>query len=118
MDTSNYPSNYPDQPKKDSRSFIIGLFAVLLVGSLGYAIYSNSSHNTKEQTQQAQITKVVDEKGSLQRNFDDALVRLDSLTGSTNKLQSTLVDRDKEVAGMKVQIRKILGKQHITEGEK
>lgn len=118
MDTSNYPSNYPDTPKKDSRNFIIGLFAVLLVGSLGYAIYSNSSHNTIQQTQQAQITKAVDEKGTLQRNFDDALVRLDSLTGSTNKLQSTLADRDKDVASMKVEIRKILSKQHITEAEK
>jgi len=119
MDTSNYPSNYRDmQPKRDARNFLIGLFAVLLVGSLGYAVYNNSHHNSIEQTQAAQITKAVDEKGSLQRNFDNALVRLDSLTGATNKLQGTLADRDKDVARMKVEIRKILGKQHITDAEK
>jgi len=119
MDSTNYPSGYPDtEPKRDSKNFVIGLFAVLLVGSLGYAIYSNSKHNSVEQTQQVQITKAVDEKGQLQRNFDDALVRLDSLTGSTNKLQSTLADRDKDVANMKTEIRKLLSKQHLSETEK
>ncbi|MBS1598851.1 MAG: hypothetical protein JST75_11565 [Bacteroidetes bacterium] len=118
MDTSNYPEYGNSQPKKDSRNTIIGVFAVLLVGSLGYGIYNNSHHNNIEQTQQAQITKTVDEKGTLQRNFDDALVRLDSLTGSTNKLQSTLADKDKEIAKTKTEIRRILSKQNISEAEK
>jgi hypothetical protein len=119
MSTSNHPSGYPEnQPRKDSRNIVIGLFAVALVGSLGYAIYSNSNHSSIQQTQQTQITKAVDEKGTLQRNFDDALVRLDSLTGSSNKLQSTIADKDKDVAKMKVDIRKILSKQNLTEAEK
>src|SRR5882724_5732813 len=120
MSTTNYPSEYPqnEPPRKDSRNVFIGLLAVALFGSVGYAIYSNNHHDTIQQTQQTQITKTVDEKGQLQKNFDDALVRLDSLSGMSNKLQGVLSDRQKDIAKMKVEIRTILHKQKITEAEK
>jgi len=41
-------------------------------------------------------------KVQLQKNFDDALVRLDSLSGMSNKLQGVLSDRQKILLKMKL----------------
>jgi peptidoglycan hydrolase CwlO-like protein len=120
MSTTNYPSSNPqDQPpRNNAKNAVIALLAVAFIGSIGYAIYSNNHHQTIQQTQQTQISKVVDERGQLQRNFDDALVRLDSMSGISNKMQGILSDRQKDISKMKGEIRSILGKQRITEAEK
>ncbi|PWT79066.1 MAG: hypothetical protein C5B59_00440, partial [Bacteroidetes bacterium] len=120
MDSSNYPSDYPEKQstRKDSRNLFIGLLIAAFLGTLGYAIYSGSHHRNIQESQQMQIAKVVDEKGQLQKNFDDALVRLDSMTGANNKVQGLLSDREKDIAHMKTEIRSILNKQKLTEAEK
>ncbi|HMH32894.1 MAG TPA: hypothetical protein VK543_07680 [Puia sp.] len=120
METTNYSngSSYHETPRKNSKSLIIGLLAVAFVASLGYAIYSGNHHQTVQQAQQTQITRVVDEKGQLQRTFDDALVRLDSLTGLKNKMEGDLSARQNDISKMKLQIRSILKKNSLTEAEK
>jgi hypothetical protein len=120
MDTTNYPSGYPEnQPRKrDSRNFFIGLFAIAFMGSLGYAVYEGNHHHKIQQTQQLQIAKIADDKSQLQRNFDDALTRLDSMTTTSKKVQGLLSDSQNDISKMKVQIRKLLNKQNLTESEK
>src|SRR5580765_722343 len=119
MNTSNYPSrDTQDEPQKNSKNVIIPILAVAFAGTIGYAIYSGNHHATVQQTQQSQITKVVDERGQLQKNFDESLVRLDSISGMSNKMQAMLSSRQNEIAKMKVEIRSILKKQNLTEAEK
>jgi peptidoglycan hydrolase CwlO-like protein len=120
MDTSNYPTNAPEStsPKKDFKNLIIGLLAAGLLGSAGYALYSNSNHEQIQQTEQAQIAKVTEDKSQVQKNFDNALVRLDSLTGYNNKVQGMLTGRQNDITKLKVEIRNILKKEKLTEGEK
>ncbi len=120
MDTTNYPSSEPQstQRKSDFRGLIIGILAIGLIGSVGYAIYSNNQHEQVQQTEQTQIAKITDDKTAVQKNFDNALVRLDSLTGYNNKVQGMLASRNSDIAKLKVQIRSILNKQNITVAEK
>jgi len=120
MDTTNYPSSYPQDtpPKSDFRGLIIGILAIGLVGSIGYAVYSNNQHEQVQQTEQTQIAKITEDKTAVQKNFDNALARLDSLTGYNNKVQSELASKNSDVAKLKIQIRSILNKQHITVAEK
>jgi peptidoglycan hydrolase CwlO-like protein len=118
--TTNYPSATPQSqpPRKDYKNLVIGLLAAGFLGTWGYLLWNNNKQEQVQTQQQAQISKVTDEKGQLQKNFDDALVRLDSLTGTNNKLQGALAEGQGQVAKLKGQIRSILSKQHITEAEK
>jgi hypothetical protein len=118
--TTNYPSASPQSqpPKKDYKNLVIGLLAAGFLGTWGYLLWNNNKQEQVQTQQQAQISKVTDEKGQLQKNFDDALVRLDSLTGTNNKLTASINEKDGQVTNLKKQIRGLLNKQHLTEAER
>src|SRR5579871_3129152 len=119
MSTTNYPSATPQSqpPKKDFKNLIIGLLAAGFLGTWGYLLYNNNKQEQILQTQQTQVAKVTDEKGQIQKNFDDALVRLDSLTGTNNKLQAQLTSANSEVTKKKAEIRSILNKKNASSDE-
>jgi len=118
--TTNYPSATPQSqpPKKDYKNLVIGLLAAGFLGTWGYLLWNNNKQEQVQTQQQAQISKVTDEKGQLQKNFDDALVRLDSLTGTNNKLQGQLAEGNGQIAKLKNNIRGLLNKQHLSQAEK
>ena len=118
--TTNYPSATPQSqpPKKDYKNLVIGLLAAGFLGTWGYLLWNNNKQEQVQTQQQAQISKVTDEKGQLQKNFDDALVRLDSLTGTNNKLTSQVTESNGQIAKLKSNIRGLLNKQHLTDAEK
>lgn len=120
MSTTNYPSATPQSqpPRKDFKNLVIGILAAGFLGTWGYLLWNNNKQEQVQQQQQTQIAKVTDEKGQLQKNFDDALVRLDSLTGTNNKMQGQLNERQTDIAKLKTQIRGILKKEKLTEAEK
>src|SRR5580698_5820192 len=119
MSTTNYPSASPQSqpPKKDFKNLVIGLLAAGFLGTWGYLLYNNNKQEQVQQTQQTQIAKVTDEKGQVQKNFDDALVRLDSLTGTNNKLQAQLTSANSDISKKKQEIRSILNKKNATASE-
>jgi len=117
--TTNYPSATPQNqpPKKDYKNLVIGLLAAGFLGTWGYLLSNNNKQEQTQTQQQAQISKVTDEKGQLQKNIDDALVRLDSLTGTNNKLTANINEKDGQVSKLKGQIRSLLSKQHLSKEE-
>src|ERR1700704_1604989 len=117
--TTNYPSATPQSqpPKKDYKNLVIGLLAAGFLGTWGYLLWNNNKQEQVQQSQQTQIAKVTDEKGALQKNFDDALVRLDSLTGTNNRLQTQLSGANSDISKKKAEIRSILGKKNATVAE-
>jgi len=119
MSTTNYPSATPQSqpPKKDFKNLVIGLLAAGFLGTWGYLLWNNNKQEQVQQSQQTQIAKVTDEKGTIQKNFDDALVRLDSLTGTNNRLQSQLTGANSDIAKKKAEIRSILSKRNATAAE-
>jgi predicted nucleic acid-binding Zn-ribbon protein len=119
MSTTNYPSATPQSqpPKKDFKNLVIGLLAAGFLGTWGYLLWNNNKQEQVQQSQQTQIAKVTDEKGALQKNFDDALVRLDSLSGKNNRLESQLSGANTDIAKQKAEIRSILGKKNATQAE-
>jgi peptidoglycan hydrolase CwlO-like protein len=118
--TTNYPSATPQSqpPKKDYKNLVIGLLAAGFLGTWGYLLWNNNKQEQVQTAQQTQISKVTDEKGQLQKNFDDALVRLDSLTGTNNKLTSQVTESNSQITKLKSNIRGLLNKQHLTDAEK
>jgi len=120
MSTTNYPSASPqgNPPKRDSKNLIIGLLAVGILGTWGYFLWDKNKSDQKITQLQTQYVAVDSSKNELQKSFDAALTRLDSLTGYNNELEGKLTDRTSEISKLKGQISGILKKTRLTEGEK
>lgn len=126
MTETNYPSatpspNYSQPKSKNSKNLVIGILAAGLLGTWGYFLYdknqSNEVHKKDQATIETKDTKISD----LQHDFDNALVRLDSLTGANNKLSGDNADLqskyDKDITAKKAEIRRILNDKNATAAE-
>ncbi|MBL7731170.1 MAG: hypothetical protein JNM88_08340 [Chitinophagaceae bacterium] len=126
MTNTNYPSAStppPSQPVKgkNNKNIIIGVLAACLLGSWGYLLWDKNKSGQKIDNQQGQITSLTTEKTDLQRDFDNALARLDSVTGANNNLSGEntqlKAQYQKDIDAKKAEIRRILSKSNATEAE-
>jgi hypothetical protein len=120
MTNTNYPSaTQPNQPPRtnNNKNLIIGVLAAALLGTWGYWLYKNNQASQQIHSQQAQVTTSMSQRDSVQLLFNDALSRLDSITGTNNNLQGQLADRNSEVSKLKSEINSILRKKNATEAE-
>ena len=120
MSTTNYPSASPQSqpPKRDSKNLIIGLLAVGVLGTWGYFLWDKNKSDQKITQLQTQYVAVDSSKNELQKSFDAALTRLDSLTGFNNELEGKLTERNSEISKLRANINGILKKQKLTDAEK
>ncbi|MDZ4810705.1 MAG: hypothetical protein SGI96_20910 [Bacteroidota bacterium] len=122
MTNTNYPLATPtpqSQPvkNKNTKNIVIGLLAAVLLGTWGYLLYDKNKAEKTINDQQASITKVTDEKGELQNNFNAALARLDSITGDNNNMQGEKSILQKEIDVKKAEIRKILNDKNASQAQ-
>lgn len=122
MTNTNYPSatttpQPQPQKNKNSKNIIIGVLAAGLLGTWGYLLYDKNKAGEKISEQQTQISTLDSAKTAIQLEFDNALARLDSVTGSNNNLQGQLADRQKEIDAKKAEIRKILNDKKASESQ-
>jgi hypothetical protein len=122
MTNTNYPSatNTPQsQPSKSrtNKNIIIGVLAAGLLGTWGFLLYDKNKSSEKIASQTTQIATLDSSKTEVQREFDNALARLDSVTGSNNNLQGQLADRQKDIDAKKAEIRKILNDKNATQSQ-
>lgn len=126
MTETNYPSasNSPQpQPAKgrNNKNLLIGGLAAVILGSWGYFLYTKNDSDKvidqKQTTIETQDTKITD----LQRDFDNALARLDSVTGVNNNLSGENADLQakykKDIDAKKAEIRRILNDKNATAAE-
>lgn len=120
MSTSNYPSAAPQNqpPRRDSKNLIIGLLAVGILGTWAYFLWDKNDNDQKMTQLQTQYVAVDSSKNELQKSFDAALTRLDSLTGYNNEIEGKLTERNSEISKLKSQINGILRKQKLSDSEK
>jgi len=120
MSTTNYPAASPQSnpPRRDSKNLIIGLLAVGILGTWGYFLWDKNNSDQKMTQLQTQYVAVDSSKNELQKSFDAALTRLDSLTGYNNEIEGKLSDRNSEISKLKSQINGILRKNKLTDAEK
>src|SRR5918998_2978924 len=120
MSTTNYPSATPQNqpPRRDSKNLIIGLLAVGILGTWGYFLWDKNKSDQKITQLQTQYVAVDSSKNELQKSFDAALTRLDSLTGYNNELEGKLTERNSEIGKLKGQISGLLKKSKLTAAEK
>ncbi len=116
MSSTNYPSATPQfqEPKRDNRGLIYGILIAALLGTWGYIIYDKS--RTKEVIQQkdVQYAALDSSKTMVQKEYEDALLRLDGMTSSNSRLDSLVKTRDKDLDNLKSRIKGLVGKQNAT----
>ncbi|TAH01399.1 MAG: bifunctional folylpolyglutamate synthase/dihydrofolate synthase [Sphingobacteriales bacterium] len=116
MSATNYPSATPQTPapKKDNRGLIYGVLIAALLGTWGYIIYDKSKTKEVIQQKDVQYSALDSSKNMIQKEYEDALLRLDAMTGTNSKLDSLVKSRDKEIGDMKGRIQSLVRKQNAS----
>ena len=115
MSYSNYPTSttnpQPEQPK-DNRRLIYGILIAALVGTWGYIIFDKNKSSEKITQLTTQYTAADSSRNAVETEYNDALSRLDSLTGTNAKLSGELAERKNDIDNLKAQIKSELGKKN------
>jgi hypothetical protein len=108
-----------EKPKeqKDNKSNIIILLAILLVASWGYFLYAKNQSEAVLAEKNADYTSLDSSKNAVQKEFDDALLRMDELTASNAGLDSIVKRRNTEMDILKGKFKSLVGKQNATSAD-
>ena len=115
MSYSNYPAaggTQQTQPSGDNRKLIYGILIAMLVGTWGYIIYDKSNTKEKMDQMQVQYSNVDSARNVVQAEYNEALARMDSLTGSNTQLSAELTNRKDEIEKIKANIKTELSKKN------
>ena len=116
---SNYSSMTPPSqtPQKDNRGLIYGILIAALLGTWGYIIYDKSRTKEEIEEKDMQYAALDSSKTAVQREYDDALLRLDGMTSTNVRLDSLVKSRNTELAEIKTRIRTLVSKQNASASE-
>ena len=121
MSYSNYPSstseNQPAGQPKDNRKLIYGILIAALVGTWGYIIYDKNKSGEKIDQLTTQYTAADSSRSAVESEYNDALSRMDSLTGTNTKLSADLESRKNQIDSLKSSIRTELSKKNADLGK-
>ena len=117
MTNTNYPSATPNEPRtpnKSNKNLLIGILAAGLLGTWGYLLYDKNKSGEVMQVAQTQSENYMTQRDSLKLLYDDAEMRLDSITGANNNLQGEKSTLQKQIDANKAEIRRILSDKNAT----
>jgi regulator of replication initiation timing len=84
------------------------------LGTWGYLLYDKNKSGETLQVAQTQSDNYMSQRDSLKILYDDAEVRLDSITGANNSLQGDKSALQKQIESNKAEIRRILNDKNAT----
>jgi phage shock protein A len=121
MADTNYPSASTQQTRvnrnRGNKNLIIGILAAGLLGTWGYLLWDKNKSSEKLQFTQSQSTGYMTQRDSIKIMYDEAEMRLDSITGANNNLQGEKSSLQKDIEAKKSEIRKILNDKNATQSQ-
>src|SRR5665647_735792 len=119
MSYENFPnSNVPEEKivikNKNNRNILTGILIVALLATWGYIIYDKNKTQQEKQDLTTQIVNSDSSKNELQRELNDAALRLDVLKTSNVKADSLLRTKDKDIESLKSRVQSILNDRNAT----
>jgi hypothetical protein len=120
MANTNYPSaensNTPNRPVRNNstKNILIGVLAAGLLGTWAYFLYDKNDSTKQIQVKTAEVNTAMTAKDSVQLLYNDALTRLDSVTGTNNNLSGQLSDRQSDITKLKNEINRIMRDKNAT----
>lgn len=120
MSNTNYPSATPQQesPKKDNKNLIIILLSIGIIASWAYLLYQKNESEKIIVQYQKENSFIDSSKTELEKSYNDALGRLDSLSTYNNELEGKLSSNTSEIEKLKGRIGGLMKKQRLSETEK
>jgi hypothetical protein len=118
--------NFPDSEKSEDivvkksntgRNILMAALVILLLGTWAYIIYDKNVTKQERDTLSAQIVNSDSAKNELQRELDDAALRLDVLKTSNVKADSLLKTKDKDIENIRSRVQKILNDKNATQAQ-
>ena len=100
--------------KNNGRNILTGILVVALLGTWGYIIYDKNQTRQEKEGLTSQIITSDSAKNQLQRELDDATMRLDALKTSNVKADSLLQTKDKDIQALKSRVQSILNDKNAT----
>jgi len=120
MSYENFPSaDNPEQKpvvvkNNNSRNVLTGILIIALLATWGYIIYDKNKTRQEKQDLTAQIVNSDSSKNELQRELNDAALRLDVLKTSNVKADSLLKTKDKDIQELKNKVQTIINNKNAT----
>ena len=101
MSYENFPNSSASESTEvvksnNNRNILTGILIVALLATWGYIIYDKNKTRQEKQDLTTQIVNSDSSKNELQRELNDAALRLDNLKTSNVKADSLLKTKDKE----------------------
>jgi hypothetical protein len=124
MANTNYPSAENSQnttvvkkSNNTTKNIIIGVLAVVLLGTWGYFLYSKNQADKTISEKTVAVTQAMTARDTAQLLYENTLQRLDALTGENNNLKNQATDNNSQISKLKNEITSILNKKNASEAE-
>ena len=122
MSYENFPESPTPEEKivvknNNGRNILTALLVIALLGTWGYIIFDKNKTRQKEQDLTSQIVNSDSSKNELQRELDDAALRLDALKTSNVKADSLLKTKDKDIDALKARVQTIINNKNATSAQ-
>jgi hypothetical protein len=119
MSYENFPESHKSVENtvvknNNGRNILTAILVILLLGTWGYIIYDRNKVRQEKEGLTTQIVTSDSAKNELQRELDDAALRLDALKTSNVKADSLLKTKDKDIQGLKSKVQAILNDKNAT----
>jgi TolA-binding protein len=103
--------------KNSNRGLLYGILIVAILEPVGFFLYQKNKTNEVIEKKDAQYAVLDSSKNQVQKEFDDALLRLDAMTGTNAKLDSLVKTKDQEIVNIKARIQSLVRKQNASSAE-
>lgn len=119
MSYENFPeSKEPQEPvvvkSNQGRNILTGILVAALLGTWGYIIYDKNKTREEKDGLTTQIITSDSAKNELQRELNDAALRLDALKTTNVKADSLLQTKDKDIQQLRSRVQSILNDKNAT----
>jgi len=114
MTTNPTSDSFSQEPKKDNKGTIIIVLLIALVISWVYFFYTKNQTTILISDKDAQYSSLDSSKNAVQKEFDDAIVRLQEMTQTNVGLDSLVKTKDKEMQVLKSKFKSLVSKQNAT----
>ncbi|HRO74080.1 MAG TPA: hypothetical protein PK611_10445, partial [Saprospiraceae bacterium] len=94
MSYENFPerekNTHTEVKKRNSKNILVGVLVIALLATWGYIIYDNNRKSQEKDVLTAQVVKIHSDKNELQKELNDAALRLDALKTSNAQADSLI----------------------------
>jgi hypothetical protein len=99
------------------RNILTAILVIALLATWGYIIYDKNKNRQEKQDLTTQIVNSDSSKNELQRELDDAALRLDALKTSNVKADSLLKTKDKDIDALRARVQSIINNKNATKAQ-